>query len=202
MGSEKYEGFDRVSSILDVYQDPKLVEWKMKVGSIEARKISKVATTIGTNVDEYIKAEIQGLKLPKLKTQEAKNCVTAWEKWKADYNIDVRKLLAGERLFCEATKVCGEPDLIIPAQEELLDIKCSSSIRQPYWIQTNWYANQLKLPMRSILRLDKSLAIYEYETRPVSDEDMIIFHALTVVYRYFKPKENEDDCPSSIVTKS
>lgn len=197
MGSETYEGFDRVSAILDTYQDPKLIAWKVLKGKKEANRISKEATKIGTNVDEYIKAEIQGLKLPKLKTQEAENCVRAWEKWKQDYGIDSKALKAGTRLFCEETKVCGEPDLIIPFQEEVLDIKCSSSIRPSYWLQTNWYANQCNLPMRSILRLEKNLGIYEYERRPVSEEESMIFKALTVIYRYFKPEKEVEDEPSS-----
>lgn len=198
MGSEQYEGYDRVSSILDTYQDPKLIEWKILKGKKEYKRISKVATDIGTNVDAYIKAEIIGSKLPKLKTQEAENCIEAWHKWVEDYGIDVSKLDVGVRLFCDETKVCGEPDVIIPFQEEVLDIKCSSSIRPNYWLQTNWYAKQANLPMRSILRLDKSLAIYEYERLPVSDEESMVFKCLTVIYRYFKPTKEVEDEPHSI----
>lgn len=195
MGNETYEGFDRVSAILDTYQDPKLIAWKVLKGKKEANRISKEAMKIGTNVDEYIKAEIQGLKLPKLKTQEAKNCVKAWEKWKEDHGVDIdaRELKFGYRLFNEETKVCGEPDLLFQLQGEVIDIKCSSSIRQAYWLQTNWYATELKFPMRSILRLDKNLAVYEYERRPISDEESMIFKCLTVIYRYFKPAKEEEE---------
>jgi len=198
MGNETYEGYERVSAILDVYQDPELIDWKIRVGKKESKRISKVATDIGTNVDEYIKAEIQGLKLPKLKTQEAENCVRAWRKWVEDYRINFNALQCGERLFNEETKVCGEPDILLVPSKEVLDIKCSSSIRQSYWLQTNWYAQQLGYEGRSILRLDKNLGIYEYEARPVSDEESMIFKCLTVIYRYFKPVKEEDDVPSSI----
>ncbi len=199
MGSEQYPGFDRVSSILDCYQDPKLIAWKVLKGKKEANRISKEAQNIGTNVDEYIKAEIQGLKLPKLKTQEAENCVKAWEKWKTDHiNPATNDLEPAFRLFNEETKVCGEPDIISTLRGEVIDIKCSSSIRQAYWLQTNWYAQELKFPMRSILRLDKNLGIYEYELRPVSEEESMIFKCLTVIYRYFKPVKEVEDEPSSI----
>jgi len=188
-----WEGFDRVTNILNAFTEKKLANWKISKGEIESNRISKIAMNIGTNVDEFIRAEINGEKAVKLKTVEAENCVKAWEKWKVDYDIDSSKLKTIERLFCKVTGVTGEPDIIIPFQEEVLDIKCSGGIRQKNWIQTNWYAEQLKLPMRSILRLDKNLAIYEYERRPVCQEDSDVFKALTVVYRYFKQFEKEED---------
>lgn len=200
MGNEQYEGFDRLTTILDTYQDPKLIEWKIKLAKEgkSHKAVGKAAMSIGTNVDEYIRAEINGVKLPKLKTQEAANCVIAWNKWKNDYGIVASDLKTGERLFCEVTKVTGEPDIIIPFQDEVLDIKCSGEIRPSYWIQTNWLAKQLGKEMRSVLRLDKTLAVYEYERRAVSDDDSVVFHALTVVYRYFKPEKEVEDEPSSI----
>lgn len=184
MGDEQYEGYDRVSSILDVYQAPDLIDWKIRTGKKEARRISTIATKIGTNVDEYIKAEILGEKLPKLKSVEAENCVTAWKKWVEDYGIKVSSLRVGTRIFDEENKVCGEPDILMP--DEVLDIKCSSAIRPNYWIQTNWYAEHLNFGYRSVLKLDKNLSTYEYERREVSQADTDVFNALTVVYRYFK----------------
>lgn len=202
MGNEIYEGYDRVSAILETYQDPKLIAWKVLKGKKEANRISKEATNIGSNVDEYIKAEIQGLKLPKLKTQEAENCVRAWEKWKEDYGVQVPNLAIGRRLFNEETKVCGEPDIYYPDQDLVIDIKCSSSIRQNYWLQTEWYARNIGFNNRGILRLCKNLAVYEYEVRPTSDEDSMIFKCLTVIYRYFKPQKETEDEPSSIASES
>lgn len=184
MGDELYGGYDRVSAILDTYQAPDLIDWKIRTGKKEARRISTIATKIGTNVDEYIKAEILGTKLPKLKTPEAENCVRAWKKWIDDYGIKVSSLGVGTRLFDEESKVCGEPDLLMP--DEVLDIKCSSSIRQNYWIQTNWYAEHLDKNYRSVLRLCKNLGVYEYERREISKADSEVFEALTTVYRYFK----------------
>lgn len=182
MGSETYTGYDRVSAILEVYQDPDLIDWKIRTGKKEARRISTVATKIGTNVDEWIKVYLTGDKLPKLKSVEAENCVNAFLKWKEDYGIV--GIGVGERIFNEETRVCGEPDLIL--EDEVLDIKCSSAIRPNYWIQTNWYAENLKKNYRSVLRLDKNLGVYEYERRQISKADSEVFSALTVVYRYFK----------------
>lgn len=184
MGDELYEGFDRVSAILDTYQAPDLIDWKIRTGKKESRRISTVATKIGTNVDEYIKAEILGGKLPKLKSPEAENCVRAWKKWLEDYGIKIESLKCGVRFFNEEKKITGEPDIIMP--DEVLDIKCSSSIRPNYWLQTQVYAEQLGLEYRSILKLSKTLGVYEYERRKVCQADTDVFNALTVVYRYFK----------------
>lgn len=38
----------RVTEVLDYFQAPELVEWKMKVGKAEAGKISRMALKIGT----------------------------------------------------------------------------------------------------------------------------------------------------------
>lgn len=184
MGAEVFEGYDRVTSILDTYQAPELIDWKIRVGKKEAKRISTVATKIGTNVDEYVKAKITGAKVPKLKSVEAENCVKAWESWVNDYGIKLGSLRCGVRLFNEETKVCGEPDILM--DNEVLDIKCSSEIRQAYWIQTNWYAKELRFGYRSVLRLDKNLGIYEYERKEISKADSEVFDALTTVYRYFK----------------
>lgn len=184
MGDELYEGFDRVSAILDTYQAPDLIDWKIRTGKKEARRISTIATKIGTNVDEYIKAEILGEKLPKLKSAEAENCVRAWKKWLEDYGIKIESLKCGTRFFNEEKKITGEPDILMP--DEVLDIKCSSSIRPNYWLQTQVYAEQFGLEYRSILKLSKTLGVYEYERRKVCQADSDVFNALTVVYRYFK----------------
>jgi hypothetical protein len=191
MGDELYEGYDRVSAILDTYQAPDLIDWKIRTGKKEARRISTIATRIGSNVDEYIKAEILGAKLPKLKSTEAENCVKAWKKWKEDYGIKVKDLAVGKRLFDEEIRICGEPDILM--NDEVLDIKCSSAIRQNYWIQTQVYADMLGFRSRSILRLDKNLGCYSYEKKEICDEDREVFKALTIVYRYFKPQESLDE---------
>ena len=198
MGNEDYPGYDRLTRILDCYKPQGLIDWEIKVGKKEARRIKTVATKIGTNVDEYIKAEILGKRLPKLKSIEAETCVLAWNKWKADYGVDPKHLKVGQRIFCDITNVTGEPDIEVLLNDEVLDIKCSTEIRPSYWIQTNWLANQLGRKWRSVLRLDKNLGIYEYERRPLSDDDTIVFHALTVIYRYFKPEQEPEDEPSTV----
>jgi len=193
LGDELYEGFDRVSAILDTYQAPQLIDWKIKVGKKEAKRISTIATKIGTNVDLWIRADISGAKYPKLNSVEAENCIRAWEKFKEDYGIEVKALGVGVRLFNEQTKVCGEPDILRPTIKEVIDVKTSSAIREMYWIQTNWYGTNLNYQFKSVLRLDKNLGIYEYERREINKVDAEVFDALTVVYRYFKQFAKGDE---------
>lgn len=193
MGDELYEGFDRVSAILDTYKAPQLVEWYIKVGKKEARRISTIATKIGSNADAWIRSDISGNKYPKLNSPEAENCIKAYQKWKCDYNIDVTKLKAGERLFDNETKVCGEPDILNPNESMVIDIKCSSMIRQSYWVQCDWYARHLNYSKKAVLRLNKNLCVYEYEVRDISDKDKEVFDALTKVYRYYNPIKVNDE---------
>lgn len=158
-----------------------------------SKKISKTATDIGSNVDACIRADIEGKKYPKLNTIEAENCVRAYQKWKEDYQIDVTKLKSGTRLFNDETKICGEPDILDDTNSIVTDIKCSSEIRKSYWLQSEWYGGELKYKRKAILRLDKNLAIYEYEIRDLSADDKAVFDALVVVHNYFKPSQREDN---------
>lgn len=193
MGNEVYAGYTRVSAILDTYQPPELIEWKLKCGKKEAKRISTVATKIGTNVDAWIRADIEGKKYPKLNSIEAENCVKAYQKWKEDYQIDVSKLRSGTRLFNEETKICGEPDILFPDEKLVIDIKCSSAIRPTYYLQTEWYGRELGYSRKAILRLDKNLSMYDYEIRYLSNDDKQVFDALVVVHNYFKPSQREDN---------
>lgn len=193
MGNEVYAGYTRVSAILDTYQPPELIEWKLKCGKKEAKRISTIATKIGTNVDAWIRADIEGKKYPKLNSIEAENCVKAYQKWVEDYQVDVKTLKSGTRLFNNNTKICGEPDILDPNESMVIDIKCSSAIRQTYWLQTEWYGRELGYTSKAVLRLDKNLAIYEYECRPLSEQDKAVFDALVVVHNYFKPSQREDN---------
>ncbi len=193
VGNEVYDGYTRVSAILETYQPPELIDWKLKCGKKEAKRISTVATKIGTNVDAWIRADIEGKKYPKLNTIEAENCVKAYQNWKEDYQVSPKFLDSGTRLFNKETKICGEPDILDPLSSCVIDIKCSSAIRQTYWLQTEWYGRELGYKKKAVLRLDKNLGIYEFELRDLSDLDKQVFDALVVVHNYFKPSQREDN---------
>ena len=54
--------YERVTSILNYFQSPDLVKWKLRVGAKEAKRISTIAMKRGTNVDEAIRLDVSGKK--------------------------------------------------------------------------------------------------------------------------------------------
>lgn len=187
----EFEGrrYDRITRILDYFSPPDLVDWKLRVGKKEANRISRVALNIGTNVDEAIKADQTGQKLPKLKTQEAKNCWEAYLAWKRDYYPTVT---IGSPVFDDDLSTAGTPDLISWETETLIDVKCSASIREAYWLQTEFYARQIvPLQFKAILRLDKNLGQYEFKKMPLNDEHWAAVRGAIKLYRYYEKTERD-----------
>ena len=198
----KKEGikYERVSNILSTYNDPKLEAWKINSAKNavlkyedtlinrdtilkcfrSATEVGKHAMGIGTNVDDAIRGHYEGYAI-KLKTKEAENCFKAFLQWKQDYGVETA--ISGTTLYDDDSRIAGTPDLWLP--DETLDIKCSSAIRDNYWLQTEWYARKKGHSFKSILRLDKSLGIYEYKKIPVSDYHLQVFEALITAFRYY-----------------
>lgn len=182
------DGYDRITEVLNYFAVPDYVRWVGKVGNREAKRAGTVAMNIGTNVDEWIKAEVTGEKLPKLKTDEARNCVEGYKLWVREY---APKLKVGQRIFDSLTMLTGEPDIY--TEDTAIDIKCSLVTRLTYWLQTEWYARQLKLPYKAVLRLDKHLGTYEYTYRAATDEDSEALWGLVKAYRWFNLKKSVTD---------
>lgn len=191
MDAEYYEKdgkqYDRITRILDYFATPGLVDWKLRVGKREANRISKIALNIGTNVDEAIKADVLGQKIPKLKTQEAKNCWEAYLQWKQDYSP---ALAVADTVFDEGYQTAGTPDLIYWDTDTLIDVKCATSIKENYWLQTEFYARQISpLKFKAILRLDKNLGQYEFKKVPLSDEHWEATVSAIKLYRFYNKPE-------------
>lgn len=179
--------YTRVTSILGYFQDPKLVEWKMKVGAKEAKRISTVAMKRGTSVDDAIRLHVEKGILPKFKSVEEENCFKAYQQWREDYNV--QDIASASTLFDDEAKIAGTPDLWLP--DETVDIKCSSSIRNNYWLQTEWYARMKGHSHKSILRLDSTLSIYEYKKIPVDEYHLQVFNALITAYWFYNKPVND-----------
>jgi hypothetical protein len=187
MGDEKYYSkggvnYERVTSILGYFKSPELVKWELRVGSREAKRIKTVAMKRGTNVDDAIRIHVTEGKAPKkFKTIEEENCFKAYLQWRKDYGVQV--VTSATTLYDEEALIAGTPDLWM--LDETLDIKCASSIRDNYWLQTEWYARKKGHNFKSILRLDSSLGIYEYKKMPVSEYHSQVFDALITAYRFY-----------------
>lgn len=176
--------YDRITRVLDYFPTPQLVDWKIKVGKREANRVSKVAMNIGTNVDEVIKTG-KG----KLKTAEAKTCYEAFQQWQKDYGFPTLK--EGVTIFNDSLLVAGTPDLLDMDTHTLIDIKCSSEIRDSYWLQTEFYARCTGSDYKAILRLDKNLGMYEYKKMPLSDEHWDACVGAIKLYRYYNKSERD-----------
>jgi hypothetical protein len=178
----------RVTEVLDYFAEPKLVAWKVKLGLKEANKIGRHAMKVGSRVDELIKAKA----LPKPKDlDEVKQCIKAWESFCKDYSISSFDI--GKRLYWQEEDLIGEPDILIPSM--LIDIKCSSAIRDKYWLQVCKYNQIEQRKMVAILRLDSSLGYYEFKTNEDVGLDLAygisVFDGLHHAYRFLNRNKME-----------
>ena len=182
------DGYDRITTVLNYFSTPEYVKWVGKVGNKESKRSGTVAMKIGTEADEWIKSDIQGLKLPKLKSEEAKNCVKGYQQWVKEYTP---QLTVGQRVFDDTLMVTGEPDIL--TDTTVIDIKCSLVIRPVYWLQTEFYARKTGKFNKAILRLDKHLGVYEYDVRVIDDRDMMAVAGLVEAYRFFNREKSVTD---------
>lgn len=181
--------YDRVTTILEAWIDPSLLNWKLEVGRAAASKISKKAMKIGSRVDELIRDDLDNgkYKLRKSDSKEVGNCMTGWEKFKKEKQMKV--LSHHQRHQSEEWLVTGEYDLEL--SDHLTDVKCASAIRDKNWIQTAVYNHLSKLnkPKLAILRLDPFWATYEWRERLMNVGYLKVFEGMIHVMRYFNCKE-------------
>jgi hypothetical protein len=187
--------YDRVTSVLDFFANPKLVEWKVKLGNKEANKISKVAKATGTRVDGLIKNHVTTgkINLTKNDSQSVVNCTRGYLQWVKDYSPNI--IATDKTLFWEELGVAGTLDL--QSLDGVIDIKCSESIRKNYWIQVAIYVKMLltkgeKVDKMGVLRLDKLTGEYEYKVLQFDERFVSLFIGLLSNYRY-QQKEKEDE---------
>lgn len=173
--------YDRITRILDFFKPPELIDWYLRVGKKEAKRISTTALKIGTNVDEVIKARITGNKVPKIVSPEAINCLNAFDEWERNYSL---KVSPSNTVFDDGLMMAGTPDL--DDGNTVFDIKCSSEIRPAYWLQTEFYGRCLGVTHKAIIRLDKNLALYEYKKMPLCDEHWEACLGAIKLYRFYK----------------
>lgn len=183
----------RVTEVLNYFQPPQLVDWKLRVGKKEANRISKAAMKIGSRLDELVKSNTQPKKADKPEIWTAYN---AYFKWMRTYTpIQVIPQKRAEKAIF-GVLLSGEPDFI--ALNVLTDLKCSIRIDLKYWLQlaaytwlTDW------LGKIAILRCDKLTEAYQYEVRENLARYWEVYKGLLQAYIYFT--EEEDDGGNDIV---
>lgn len=172
---------DRVTAVLDSWPPPELIDWKIRVGRKKAGLISRAAMRVGTRTDELVKS---GKPPKRSEAIEVRNCLEAYARWREE-RTDVNIIAYDRRVYNRRIRVAGTLD--IETEDSILDIKCSGRISPHYWLQVamyNWLSG-LNKPRLAILRLHKSLGIYEYKTRPYDIRYVRVFLGMLRAYRYF-----------------
>lgn len=183
-------GWLSVSQVLDGYQEEGIIDWKIKVGKKEAKRIGTIALKIGTRIHELIEQDWKEGKY-KFKTTdpiEVRNCMAAWEQFKTDYRPEILNMET--EIKDEVNKIVGHRDALIKLNDSLvvLDFKTSAQINRKHWVQVNKYAEMdMFLDQVGVLRLDKNLGIYEYQQQPYSEGLVNVFDCMLVAHRYFNP---------------
>ena len=193
--------FDRITSVLDYFAPPQLVDWKMKLGKFASSKVSKEAKKVGTRVDGLIKTHIiTGKdKLTANDGQAVVNCYKGYLQYTKDYSPKFE--CVDKTLFWDELRVAGTLDLL-HTTDGVIDIKCSESIRKNYWIQVAMYTKMLSLSngklydKMGVLRLDKLTGEYQYKNIAFNEAYVSLFIGLLANYRY-QQKEEEDDAGDS-----
>lgn len=191
------EDYVRVSTILNYFHEPELVDWMIAKGK-DAKKIGKKAMSIGTNVDEAIKEFVATGYYGRVKTIEATNCLDGFKRWYDDYKPT---LTVGTRLYLDSLQLTGEPDIYWG--QRVIDLKCAGAIRQKYWVQTGIYDFMGSRSLQTaILRLHKHLADYEYKEHNGEEVnlDADCFVNLLNVYNYLLLGEQQGGRDANSIT--
>lgn len=182
---QKNAGWLSVTEVLDFFIPKALLDWYLKTGKANAKKIGTIAMKIGSRVDDLIQEDITNgaYKLSKNDGIEVRNCMKAWEQFKQDYQPDIKRCQV--EVMDEEKKVIGHIDLI---WNGVVDVKCASSIKANYWLQTAKYRNMGNIEGGiHILRLDKNLAIYEFKSKGEEEANYLakVFDGLLQAHRYY-----------------
>ena len=178
----------RVTEVIDYFQEPYLVNWKLRVGKAKAKKFSQQALDIGSYVDKFVSDDIFGRDFPGLSdltnnydeetAEYITNCIDGWKNFKKDYPVvleAMRKHKDNMQKELILGDLVGHPDFILG--DEICDLKTSKQVSKSHWMQTAQYAKMFdswyidvgidvgpRIRKISILRLDKiDAGDYEYK---------------------------------------
>lgn len=190
---QKADNWLSVTEVLDTFIPKGLLDWYMKTGARESKRLSTVAMKIGSRVDELIQEDINkgSYKLSSKDPIEVKNCMDAWMKFKNDYNPKIQG--SQIEVKSDAYKIVGHIDLVM--DNRIVDVKCASSIKPNYWLQVAAYETMYdgEVEGLAILRLDKNLGTYQYMTHEQAKvnwtECVEVFDGLLKAHRFYNSKK-------------
>lgn len=184
--------YDRITSVLDYFGEPGLIDWKVRVGAKESKRISTMALKIGDRVDAIIKC-IDSLK--KSDSQEVKNCIEGFHRWRKEYDVKDGELRFPERFYDDEQMLTGEADCIY--KDRLIDFKCSRKLSKKYWLQVCKYSSYYGVFKVGILRFDKNTSEYEYKTNEDIGLDIadgiMVFDGMLNAMRFLKEEASEKE---------
>lgn len=182
----------RVTEVLGHFKEGWYTNWMMAVGKKQASVVKKIATDIGSRVDELIKIHPSDPQPEADEVIEIHNCVKAYKKWYADYSP---KFVSGQNRITtniSGVDVTGEPDLLVDGI--VVDIKCARKISPTYWIQIAMYTIMMgkgEGTNMAVLRLDKQTGSYEYVVRPFAQRFVDVW--LWMAEAYLESIKGEND---------
>lgn len=184
--------YDRVTRILDYFQTPEVVAWRVKVGQAAAGAVMRQAKRIGTLVHQYIQDVSDGGKGKMAADIEAKTAIEAYEAWRRE---TILKVVPAERqVYSQTYKYAGTFDDIYTDGEHtyLVDYKVARAIRPSYFLQLAAYQlawdemkGQPVCDRLMVVRFDKTLGIYEEQWKEWEWALVKPFLGLLAAYRYF-----------------
>lgn len=187
--------FDRVTSVLNYFTPPDLVNWYCKEGK-QAKKKSKTAKSIGTRVHNLIKEDWEKgrYRITDYDSPAILNCLEAYKNWRS---IEKPNIISMEQtVWSDELGVAGTYDIQTHNSfYRLIDIKTSDSIKDSYWIQLAMYIYLAGLPSltsMAVLRLDKLTADYQYVIKNYNEYYVKLFKGLLNYYRYCQKPEIRD----------
>ena len=176
--------YARVTRILSIIRD-------IEYGGNPDPTMMNEAASIGTKVHHLIEADINaGLKPKPSATEAVNSCMQAYSDWKRTrmpVNPKSEVLVWSEKHMVACTI-----DLI--DDEYITDFKTSARLLTRHWLQVNaysaiyqeWWNNHgnifTGIPQCRLLRLDKTLAMYEEKVEPFSEERWKTFLDIKEVY--------------------
>lgn len=180
----------RVTTVLDFIKEEGLIDWLIKTGKREAKRQSTIAKNTGTRVHELIEQDLKdgSYKFKKSDNFEVQSCLTAWDSFKIRH--EVKPVTLEEELVNEELGVVGHRDFkgYVDGKLTTLDYKTSTKLTAKNVIQVNVYdfLGGIDTPYVSLLRLDKSLGIFDYQCEKYSERYVDVFKSMLDVYRFYQ----------------
>ena len=183
--------YDRVTAILDYFTPKSLLEWRDKVGVVEAKEKQKAGKADGTRVHTLTEQMDNGkyVKFTDYDTVSVKNCIEGYRRWK---ETEKPTILAMEKVvFNDRLGIAGTFDRELT--NTLVDIKSSNQISRTAWLQLAIYNYMMDKPKDklAVLRLDKMTSEYEYKAIQYDVRLADVYIGLLNYYRFVTYKADK-----------